>query len=124
MFGFCNVRHWNSDENSDNYVIRQSIVDYLKLDLIRIAESHLKGEEKLEVPGYEWLEHNHVELHRNARTGSGGVGLPIKDYLYDVFDIQKVDESVEGIMWVQFTAKECDFLCVYVIYHQLIHHEM
>ena len=45
-----------------------------------------------------------------ARVGSGGVGLLVKDYLCDMFNIHEVDKSTEGILWIQFTSKECDFI--------------
>lgn len=38
---FWNVRGCSTDENSDNYLLRKHCIDFLKHDMIGIAENHL-----------------------------------------------------------------------------------
>ncbi len=48
----------------------------LNLDIIGVAESHLIGDNTLDIPGYEWLSHIRKDISVWAKVlGSGGVGL-------------------------------------------------
>ena len=95
--GFWNVRGWNPNAETDNSIIKRSIIDI-------ISESHLKGNEILNLPGFIWFGHNRQALHVNARTGSGGLGLLVKDYLLNCFAIDMVEDDTESILWIKFTA--------------------
>ena len=69
------MRGWNNNEQSDNFILRNSCISHLNLDIIGIAESHLMKDETLSVEGYQWFGQNRDRLHVNARKGSGGVGF-------------------------------------------------
>ena len=43
---------------------------------------------------------------KNEVRGSGGVGLLVKERLYDKFNINVWDSSYEGILWVRFEQQE------------------
>ena len=45
-----------------------------------------------------------MELHRNARCGSGGVGFFISDELSKFYNISILDKSVEGILWIKLQS--------------------
>ena len=125
--GFWNVRGWNPNAETDNSIIRRSIIDFLELDIVGIAESHLKGNEILNQPGFIWFGHNRQALHVNARTGSGGVGLLVRDYLLNCFAIYMVKDDTEGILWIKFSAYSVHktmvslHISVFAIYHLWIH---
>ena len=80
-------------------------IDLLELDIIGVAESHLKGNTELSIPGFKWLGQNRLHLHPRARIGSGGVGFLIRSFLLDLFNVTIVDASEESILWIQFTCK-------------------
>ena len=109
------MRGWNSDNFSDNYVVRASCLLSLNLDIVGVVETHLKNDETLEVAGYEWFGQNRKRLHVNARCRSGGVGILIKNALLREFECKVVDNSYEGTLWLRLKHKfnrTCLILCV------------
>lgn len=44
-------------------------------------------------------------MHINAWSGSGGVGILVKNELFQSFDISVVDNGDEGILWLCLTDK-------------------
>lgn len=110
-----NVRGWSSDINSDNHNLRSICVDTLQLDIIGIAETHLTGSSIVHFPGYKWFGNNRKGIHVRARTGSGGVGFLIKENMCSVFDIEVLDNSFEGVLWLKMIHKlsgSCIYPCV------------
>ncbi|CAG2194855.1 unnamed protein product [Mytilus edulis] len=43
-----------------------------------------------------------------AKNGSGGVGLLVRNDFDQQFNIEIVDDNTDGIMWVQFKDKRCN----------------
>ena len=85
------------------------------MDIVGIAETHLKKEQTLTVPGYIWFGHNRQEQHHRAQTGSGGVGFLVKDDIMNDFKIAVKDASTEGILWIEVRSKTSEFcfnMCV------------
>ena len=62
-----------------------------------MVEMHLKHQEELEVDGYTWIGNNRKRLHVNARCGSGGVGILIKNEILKEFECKTIDNTHEGI---------------------------
>ena len=58
------MRGWNTDEVRENYNVRKRILT-CDLDIIGIAETHLKNKTKLSVPGYVWKGQNMKNRHRS-----------------------------------------------------------
>ena len=107
--GFWNTRSWSVNKNSDNYNVRQQILNYCDFDLLGVAETHLLGESILDIPGYTWKGQNRKSIHVNSRKGSGGVGLLIKNTILEYFNVIVCEDSYEGILWIKFSARMCDF---------------
>lgn len=85
------------------------------LDIIGVAETHLKGKDSIHLPGYKWYGNNRDQLHRRAVTGSGGVGFLVKEELLSRFTVTVLEQDYEGIMWLQLTDKitsTCVRICV------------
>ena len=79
----------------------------MDLDIIGIAESHLRNHDhSLSVDGYTWFGQNREILHVNAKTGSGGVGFLIKNKLIEYYNIEILESSFEGILWLSLKSKE------------------
>ena len=81
-----------------------------EIDILGVAESKLVKEQKLTIDGYEWVGHNRKDLHVNTKCGSGGVGLLVRESLWEIFDFTPLDKSYEGILWVKCVAKNCDYV--------------
>lgn len=99
------MRGWKNDTNCDNYILRYHCLDSLNLDIIGICETHLKGFNKLSVPGYQWFGQNRTKLHLNAKLGSGGVGFLIRDSIFLDFNVEILNSDVEGILWLSLKHK-------------------
>ena len=82
-----------------------------------MCETHLPGNKTVELNGYTWLGLNRTHIHRNAPKASGGVGILVKQHLNDMFNIEIVDKSYDGILAVKFSNKttKTDFI-VYACY--------
>ena len=60
---------WNVNEKLGNFKVRLSCLNYINIDMLAVAETHLMGNDKLGVAGYTWFGQN----RRNAKSGSGGI---------------------------------------------------
>ncbi|MES9880125.1 MAG: reverse transcriptase family protein [Sedimenticola sp.] len=108
---------WNTGFETENYITRASCVREVDCDLIGIAETYLKGSTVLKMDGYTWYGVNRTRLHKNAKSGSGGVGFFIKNEMYNAFDISVLDDTGEDILWISLTHKfERHTICACVCY--------
>ena len=57
------------------------------------------------VDGYKWFGLNRRNLHKNAKKGSGGIGLLIKDILCQDYNVFPLEASSEEIMWLVLQHK-------------------
>ncbi len=69
------LNSWSLKKESDNFKMRQQVIQYCDLDIVGISETYLRKDESLKncLPGYVWLCHNWQQMHINACSGSGGV---------------------------------------------------
>ncbi len=99
-----------------NYILRHACIQHMDLDIIGVAETHLRNEKGLDFPGYAWFGHNRTVLHHKAKCGSGGVGFLIKDCIMSRYHVSVFDNNNEGTLWLKLTdkiASSCNFLiCV------------
>ena len=70
-------------------------MNHLSLDIIGLAETHLKNSEKLQIAGYRWFGQNRENVHRKAKCGSGGVGFLVKEHILNEFDCKILDDATE-----------------------------
>jgi hypothetical protein len=109
------VRGWVEDTDSDNYLVRYRCLSHVNLDIIGLAETHLRGKTELDIDNYRWIGQNRTALHINARRGSGGVACLVHKRLLQYFSISKLDDSEEGILWVRLASVKHDIginICV------------
>ena len=74
----------------------------INIDILAVAETHLIGNDELRVPGYTWFWQTRLNIHVNAKCGSGGIGLLIENTFASNYNIQVLDKSHEGILWINF----------------------
>lgn len=89
----------------DNHNLREAILNSLNADIITICETHLRDQEVIDINGYSWYGHNRTDIHRNAPKGSGGVGIFIKQCLFNCYNIEVIDKSFEGILTLRLTNR-------------------
>jgi hypothetical protein len=51
------------------------------------------------------IGHNRQDIHVNAPKPSGGVGLLVKSWLYEEWEISVIEKSLDGILGVKFVHK-------------------
>ena len=64
------------------------------------------GDDVLNIEGYTWFGFNRETIHRNAKSGSGGVGFLIKNRILRDFHVSVLDRAYEGILWLRLVNKE------------------
>ncbi len=90
---------------------------YRNGDILAVNETHLKSGENLEIEGYRWLGHNRAKQHVRAKKAYGGVGMFIKDWLFDQYLISEEYNMYDDMYGVLFQNKHTDFnFMVYSIY--------
>ncbi|CAG2228878.1 unnamed protein product [Mytilus edulis] len=99
-------------------VIRESVLNFLNLDIIGVCETFLKNDDNIEISGYQWYGHNRKFKNAKTKRGSGGVGVLIKDEVLDNFSVSILDSSVEDILWIKLSHKYDDSnnICFCVCY--------
>ena len=91
----------------------------VKSDIICIQETHLADNitNQPELEGYKWRGHCRTQRHINANRTHGGVGIFIKESLYNVYDISILDSSYDGILSMLFKDKVTSYsFAVYCCY--------
>ena len=107
------MRGWTKNQNDENYQFREQILRNTDIDILALTETFLKGEEKLCVDGYRFIGNNRQVQSQNARRGSGGVGVLIKDDICNEFDIGILDDTGDGILWIYFKTDTKQFnICI------------
>ncbi|CAG2243430.1 unnamed protein product [Mytilus edulis] len=81
--------------------------------MIGIVETHLVNH-SICIDNYKLYGNNRILIHTRAKTGSGGVGLLVKEELLTTFNIDIEDESTDGIIWIKFVEKNNDSNKFYV----------
>ena len=51
------------------------------------------------------IGHNHTNISINVKDGSGGAGLLTENTFSSNYNIQVLDKSHEGILWINFKHK-------------------
>ena len=96
-----NINGWT--ENNKN--LRQGILRTLEHDIYCLTETHLKHNDNITLPGYTWFGYNRTFVHVRARKGSGGTGILVKNSLFNVFDINVIDKTFDGIIGIRIVDK-------------------
>ncbi|CAC5413581.1 unnamed protein product [Mytilus coruscus] len=75
------------------------------LHILGLAETHLVDQSVVDIEGYTWFGHNRKHIHVRARTGSRGVGVLVRNDVLVNYNVDKVSDSVDGILWIRFSKK-------------------
>lgn len=109
---------WSSNVDTDNSIFRTACVNNKSLDIIGVAETHLRNENVIELANYIWFGHNRDNIHSRARSGSGGVGFLVSNNILEQYNVIIADQTYEGILWIQLTGRVnvCDTFWACVCY--------
>lgn len=92
-----------------NSVLRESVIRHINADIVCLSETHFMNNAGITMADYHWFSNNRNNIHRRARTGSGGCGILVKHSVYQEFDICTVKNDVDGILCVKFSNKFTDY---------------
>lgn len=72
-----------------NSALRQEIINLSNCDIISVNETHLTDREEIYVTDFDyiWKGSNRKNIHIKAAKGSGGVGLFIKKWLFEFYNV-------------------------------------
>ena len=105
--GFWNINGWGKDNAKNEF--KMQCMRKLNLDIIALAETHLIGDSKVILDDFKWFGQNRRNLHRNAKCGSGGVGILVRNDLLKYFNVDVLNSAYEGILWLKFECKLTNF---------------
>ena len=96
---------------------REKCIKHCDLDIVGIAETHLRRNESLLIPGYKWIGNNRTSLHVRAKTGSGGVGFLVKESCLTTYNVSILNQTREDVLWILCSHKfDGTSLCFCVCY--------
>ena len=104
---FWNINGWGKYSTKNE--IKEQFIRHLNLGIIAAADTHLVVDNKININDFDWFGQNRRNFHRNARCGSGGVGVLVKKELFKKFNIDILDSTFEGIIWLKFECKQTRF---------------
>ena len=112
-----NICSWNINGLTDDKLC--ILEEYLtKFDIVLLSETWTCEGENYTIPGFKYYNFPRQYIHPNAKRGSGGIGVLIRDIHVNKVDISGHKEDI--IVWVRL-RKECfGFLrdvmlgCVYI----------
>ena len=77
----------------------------------------MKKDQTINLEGYHFYAHNRQHTHINAPKGSGGVGIFVRNSLFDVFEVNIIDQSYDGILGVLLKSKQTEYEIVIYAVH-------
>ncbi|CAC5390279.1 unnamed protein product [Mytilus coruscus] len=109
--GVWNVQGWSLKSN-DNSQFRKLVLEYTNCDILALTETFLQKDEK-----FTFFGNNRKTTSRNANRGSGGVGVLVKNEIYNSYTFDTLDLEFDGILWIKMRSKT-DFLslCIAICY--------
>ena len=106
-----NINGWYKD----SCLLRSRIISNIAADFVAISETHLKGDEKIDIPGYFCITNNRVLRNLRAKRNSGGVCLLVKETVKSTLVIDVIDKSYDGILAVKCNSKNDDYCFVIIV---------
>ena len=109
--GHFNTQNWAQEHRES----KTAVLEYVNCDIIGINETHFKNQsDEINIDDYKWIGSNRKTIHKNARSGSGGIGVLIRHSVYAQFDIEVVDDSYDGVLAVLFVNKNSDYNFLFI----------
>ena len=89
----------------ENGSLRESIITNLDLDVVCLAETHLKEEKTVDCAGFKAFTNNRELTHKRAPKGSGGVAILVKENVLQQYHCNVIDNTIDGILGLEMVNK-------------------
>ena len=89
-----NVNSWTQN----NKTLRENIIVNMSCDIVCLNETHLSGNDIIDVSGYTWFGFNRQTRHVKATKTSGGVGILVEDSCFENFHVRIIDRNFAGVL--------------------------
>ena len=96
-----------SQLNKESYDFKATILQAFDFDILGICETFLRNSKTLSLTGYQWFGNNRKTLHHNAKRGSGGVGIFVKNLILEEY-LVATDCSMEDVIWLKLKHRVSD----------------
>lgn len=104
-----------SETKKDNYLVRTSITDPLRIDSLPIGNGHLgvtfcPGKKGDSVFGASWVRNLDLDMDAIKTWGATAVVSLIEDHEFEMLSVQSLGETVKarGIEWHHFPIRDLD----------------
>jgi hypothetical protein len=77
----------------------------LDLDILCVCETFWKNNESEIINGYTCYYKNRSVVHKNAKRGSGGVAIFVKNTLLKYYNVIILDITQDDIIWIKLESK-------------------
>ena len=75
--------------------LRENVITATDLDIVCLCETFLRNSEIISIEGYQWFGHNRTNISKRAVRGYGGVGVLVKENMFDRFSIDVADKATK-----------------------------
>ena len=75
-------------------------INKTRADILCLTETHLCGNEVINLPGYMWFGHNRKSVHKKVWRGSGGVGVLVANHVLESFSVNILSNDFENILCI------------------------
>jgi len=100
-----------------NRQAREDVISMTGPDIILVTETKLRHGENITLPGFTFYGNNRRFIKKNAKVGSGGVGILIRNSILNENYVNISDASYEGILSLQLVNKStCKEMNITVCY--------
>ena len=96
-----------------NGQLRQCIVQGEYLDIVLLTETHWIRDHKSEIVDYVCFHNNRKGVHKDAKKGSGGVAIMIKNEILENHKVSIIDKEIDGILGIELVNRLSGFQSVY-----------
>ena len=99
-----NINGWTT--RNVGHELRCTVLGSYDADLICVNETHLKPGEEISMPGYKFVNHPHYQSEVLGYKGHGGIGILVKDDVYNWYKVSMVYKDYEGILGLRLVHRE------------------
>ena len=86
-----------------NSNLREAVIHTLNRDIVEIVESHLRFNDKIDIPYYTWFGNNWIIENNRAKEVFGGIGFLVSNHLFNNFSVSILNDKVKDCLWLQLT---------------------
>ena len=105
-----NLNGWSANTRDS----KKAILQTFDADIISLCETHMTGNDKIDLDNYKCFVHNRQYRHYNLNRTFGGVQVLVKNHVLNFYDVTITDKSYDGIICLKFVNKVSGY-CFYVL---------